>query len=128
MSRKAIKKALRTAPDTPSVIKSAVAEVIAPLQKMLAKQQRQFDAKLAEQQKIIDAIADSPDPRDEPFSGIPINMYKSARPTQVPDVVETASRAARMRIRQLDHAWRTADDPTEREAAWTAMRKLAKGL
>lgn len=108
----------------PDVIKSAVLEAINPLQEMLAAQREAFEAKLAEQQKVIDAIADSPDPRGEPFSGIALNMNKSARPVAVPDVAETAERTQQMMIRQLDHTWRTSENPAEREAAWTAIRKF----
>lgn len=108
----------------PDVIKSAVAEALAPLQEMFAAQQEAFNVKLAEQQKVIDAIADSPDPRGEPFSGIALNMNKSARPVAVPDVAETAERTQQMMIRQLDHTWRTSENPAEREAAWTAIRKF----
>jgi hypothetical protein len=108
----------------PDVIKSAIAEAVAPLTELLTAQRESFEAKIAEQQKVIDAIADSPDPRGEPFSGIAMNVNKSARPAGVAEVAENAERTQQMMIRQLDHTWRTTDNPGEREAAWAAMQKL----
>ena len=111
----------------PDLIKSAIAEAISPLQEMLLSQQKAFEGKLAEQQKVIDAIADAPDPRGEPFSGLAVNMNKSARPAGVPDKADIAERTQQMVQRQLDHTFRTSENPAEREAAWNAMQKF-RGL
>jgi hypothetical protein len=109
----------------PDVIKSAVAEALSPLQEMIAAQREVFESKLAEQQKVIDAIADSPDPRGEPYSGFAVNpIKKSARPVGVPDTAEIAERTQQMMVRQLEHTWRTSDNPAEREAAWKAICKF----
>jgi hypothetical protein len=108
----------------PDVVKSAVMEAITPLQEMLTAQREVFEGKIAEQQKVIDAIANSPDPRGEPFSGMALNMHKSARPAGVPDVAEAAERTQQMLLRQLNHTFNTTEDPAEREAAWNAMQKF----
>ncbi len=109
----------------PDLIKSAVEAAISPLQEMIAAQQKAFEGKLAEQQKVIDAIADAPDPRGEPYSGYAVNpIKKSARPVGVPDATEIAERTQQMMIRQLEHTWRSSDNPAEREAAWNAISKF----
>lgn len=113
---------------SPDLIKSAVMEAVEPLQKLLTEQRESFDAKIAAQQKVIDAIADSPDPRGEPFSGMAMNINKSARPAGVPEVAETAARTQQMVLRQLEHTWRTSDNPAERESAYAAAQKIRGNL
>ena len=80
----------------PEVIKAAVAEATSELKDLLVKQQETFTTKLAEQQQVIDAIADQPDPSTAAFSGLAFNpVRKAARPAGVTEIAEAAERAQR---------------------------------
>jgi hypothetical protein len=47
------------------------------------------------------------------------------RPARPADVQKSAdNRVNDMMMRQLDRAWRTSENPAEREAAWTALQKF----
>ena len=117
------------APFDPDVIKSAVAEATSELKDLLVKQQEDFTTKLAEQQKVIDAIADQPDPSTAAFSGLAFQpqVIKSRRPAAVPDQAEYAARAQQMVRRNLQHTYQTHSDPHVREAASTALASLGVG-
>ena len=114
----------------PEVIKAAVAEATAPLLERLEKQQGEFTSKLAEQQRVIDAIADQPDPSTAAFSGLAFqpNVIKSRRPAAVPDQAEYAARAQAMIRRNLQHQYETHSDPHVREAASSALANLGVGM
>ena len=114
----------------PEVIKAAVAEATAPLLERLEKQQGEFTTKLAEQQKVIDAIADQPDPSTAAFSGLAFQpaIQKSRRPAAVPDQAEFAARAQEMVRRNLTHTYQTHSDPSVREAASSALANLGVGM
>jgi len=113
-------------PVDPDVIKSAVAEATAELKELLVKQQETFTTKLAEQQRVIDAIADQPDPSTAAFSGLAFNpVHKSAaRPAAVPDIAESAARAQDMIRRNLQSTYYTHSSPAVREAAGQELAKL----
>ena len=117
----------------PEVIKSAVAEAVSPLMERLEKQDKAiaderetFANKLAEQQRVIDAIADQPDPGTAAFSGLAFQpgVMKSRRPAAVPDQAEYAARAQDMIRRNLQHTYQTHSNPHVREAAGSALANL----
>jgi hypothetical protein len=115
-----------SAPADPEVIKAAVAEATSELKDLLVKQQETFTAKLAEQQRVIDAIADQPDPSTAAFSGLAFQpgVQKARRPAAVPDQAEYAARAQEMVRRNLQHTYTTHSNPHVREAAGEALARL----
>ena len=123
-------------PDTPvaavfdtEVIKAAVTEATSELKELLVKQQETFTTKLAEQQRVIDAIADQPDPSTAAISGLAFQPQanKSRRPAGVTDVAESAARAQAMVRRNLTHVYETHSDPYVREAAAKSLASLGVG-
>lgn len=104
----------------PEIIKAAVADAVAPLL-----------AKVEEQQKVIEtheqrweAAAEQPDPRTAAYTGLALNpLFKNARPAAVATTAEIAERTQLMIRRQLDHIWRTSENPAEREAAYAELSK-----
>jgi hypothetical protein len=110
----------------PEVIKAAVTEATAELKDLLVKQQETFTTKLAEQQRVIDAIADQPDPSTAAFSGLAFQpqVIKSRRPAAVPDQAEYAARAQQMVRRNLQNTYQTHSNPHVREAAGEALANL----
>jgi len=122
--RAAVGAAVRADAD-PEVIKAAIAEATSELKDLLVKQQQDFTEKLAEQQKVIDAIADQPDPSTAAFSGLAFNpVQKGARPAAVPDIAESAARAQDMIRRNLQSTYYTHSSPAVREAAGQELAKL----
>jgi hypothetical protein len=118
------------APFDPEVIKAAVADATTELKDLLVKQQETFTTKLAEQQKVIDAIADQPDPSTAAFSGLAFQpqVMKSRRPAAVPDIAESAARAQDMIRRNLQHTYQTHSDPHVREAAGQSLATMGAGM
>jgi len=116
----------------PDVIKSAVAEALAPVaaeltstKALLAEQQETFTTRLAEQQKVIDAIADQPDPSTAAFTGLAFNpVRKAARPAGVTEQAEAAERVQRMMIRELETQYNSASDPAMRESYYQNLCKM----
>ena len=109
----------------PEVIKAAVAEATSELKELLVKQQETFTTKLAEQQRVIDAIADQPDPSTASFSGLAINpVRKAARPAGVVEQSEIAERTQQMMIRHLQDKYNASSDPAEREAYYGTLAKM----
>jgi hypothetical protein len=117
----------------PEVIKSAVAEATSELKDLLVKQQQDmaaqqetFTTKLAEQQRVIDAIADQPDPSTAAFSGLAFNPLhtKAARPAGVATQAEIAERTQHMVMRTLQDKYNSSSDPTEREAYYTTLARM----
>jgi hypothetical protein len=110
----------------PEVLKAVVADATADLRDLLVKQQETFTTRLAEQQRVIDAIADQPDPSTAAFSGLAFNpaVTKARRPAAVPDQAEYAARAQDMVRRNLTHTYTTHSSPAVREAAGEALAKL----
>jgi hypothetical protein len=110
----------------PEVIKAAVAEATSELKDLLVKQQEDFTTKLAEQQRVIDAIADQPDPSTAAFSGLAFNPMrtKSRRPAAVPDQAEIAERTQQMVARSLQDLYNSSSDPFEREGYYKTLSKM----
>jgi hypothetical protein len=110
----------------PEVVKSAVTEATADLKDLLIKQQQDFTSKLAEQQKVIDAIADQPDPSTAAFAGVAFKppAQKAARPAGVADTAEYAARAQDMIRRNLQSTYYNHSSPAVREAAGQELAKL----
>ena len=111
----------------PDVIKSAMAEVMAPLLEKISEQGAALkvqEEQLAAQQAVVNKMADMPDPMSAAFTGLALNpVRKSARPAGVPTQAEVAERTQQMIMRQLDRTWRTSENPMEREAARSALDK-----
>ena len=92
---------------------------------LLVEQQATFNTKLAEQQRVIDAIADQPDPSTASFSGLAFNpVRKSARPAGVAETAEIAERTQQMMIRHLQDKYNASSDPAEREAYYGTLAKM----
>ena len=109
----------------PEVIKAAVAEATTDLKDLLIKQQQDFTTKLAEQQRVIDAIADQPDPSTAAFSGLAFNpVRKSARPAGVTEIADHAERAQQAVIRHLEDQYNSSSDPVAREAYRATLYKM----
>jgi hypothetical protein len=110
----------------PAVIKAAVAEATSELKDLLVKQTETFTTKLAEQQRVIDAIADQPDPSTAAFSGLAFNpaRTKAARPAGVAAQAEIAERTQNMVIRTLQDKYNASSDPAEREAYYGTLCKM----
>jgi hypothetical protein len=110
----------------PEDIEAAVTKAVAPLLEKIREQDETYTAKLAEQQRVIDAIADQPDPSTAAFSGLAFRnpVHKQARPAAVPDTAEYAARAQDMIRRNLQHTYYTHSSPAVREAAGHELAKL----
>jgi hypothetical protein len=122
---------------TSDLFKSAIAEAVTPLleqqgellgrlerqDKAIADEREATATKLAEQQRVIDAIADQPDPSTAAFSGLAFQpqVIKSRRPAAVPDQAEYAARAQQMVRRNLQNTYQTHSNPHVREAAGEAL-------
>ncbi len=110
--------------DPSPAIEAAVTKAVTPL---LEKIQAQ-DTRLAETQRVIDAIADQPDPSTAAFSGLAFNpVRKNARPAGVLSQAEAAERSQQMMIRHLTDTYNSASDPYEREAARATLTRLRGG-
>jgi hypothetical protein len=111
---------------------AALTKAVAPLaaeltstKALLAEQQEAFTSKLADQQRVIDAIADQPDPSTAAFSGVALNpLHKAARPAGVQSIAEGAERAQQMIMRELSNQYNSASDPAQREAAYASLCKM----
>lgn len=109
----------------PDIIKTAVADALAPLLEKIDKQEKQ----ISEQEARWEAVANERDPKTASFSGLAMNMVnKNARPAGVAKQAEVAERTQQMIQRQLMKTWRTSEDPFEREAARTELDKFEFGV
>jgi hypothetical protein len=107
--------------DPSPAIEAAVTKAMTPLLERIDAQ----DKALAENQRVLDAIADQPDPSTAAFSGLafqPVN--KSRRPAGVTEVAESAARAQAMIRRNLEHTYSTHSNPYIREKAAEALAQL----
>lgn len=105
-------------------VEAAVTKAVGPLLEKI----QATDTKLAEAQRVIDAIADQPDPSTASFSGLAFSpVRKSARPAGVTDIAETAERSRQMMIRHMESTVNSASDPYEREAARASLERLRGG-
>jgi hypothetical protein len=110
----------------PEIIKAAVTEATSELKDLLVKQTETFTTKLAEQQRVINAIADQPDPSTAAFSGLAFNpaRTKAARPAGVAAQAEIAERTQNMVIRSLQDKYNASSDPRAREAYYDSLCKI----
>ena len=107
----------------------AVTKAVAPLLEKIRQQDETYTLKLAETQRVIDAIADQPDPSTASFSGLAFQpARKTARPAGVTDIAEAAARARRATERELETIIDSASDPYQREAARASLTKMRGGL
>ena len=110
--------------DPSPAIEAAVTKAVTPL---LEKIQQQ-DTRLAETQRVIDAIADQPDPSTAAFSGLAFQpVRKMARPAGVTDIAEAAARARRATERELENMYNSSSDPHAREAYYATLTKMRGG-
>jgi len=109
-------------------IESAVTKAVAPLLEKIRQQDETYTLKLAETQRVIDAIADQPDPSTASFSGLAFQpARKTARPAGVTDIAEAAARARRATERELENLYESASDPFAREGFYSALNKVRGG-
>jgi hypothetical protein len=101
---------------SPDIIKSAIAEAIAPLVAQINKQQET----ITEQEARWEAAANAADPKTTSWAGL---AMKSAQPVAVTKQAEIAEHTQQMINRQLSHIWRTSENPYEREAARNELDK-----
>ena len=97
----------------PDLIKSAVAEATAPLMERLDEQ----DAQLAEARKVLDAMADQPDPRVAAYRGVALNKT-SAAPAGLLDSPERPAGFPDAAYKAMYEQWENTTDPELRENAW----------
>jgi hypothetical protein len=105
------------------IIKAAIAEALAPLLTRIAQQDdilTKAQQTISEQEARWEAKADEPDPSTSSWRGLAL---KSARPVGVAKQAEIAERTQHMIDRQLNHVWRTSENPFEREAARNELDK-----
>jgi hypothetical protein len=102
----------------PDVIKAAVAEATAPLA-----------AKIAEQAKLLDQLAELPDPREAAFRGVAHQTTTATKTAGLPagarTVAESAEQAQFAVMRAMQEEARNNPDPAQREAAWAHLYKMA---
>jgi hypothetical protein len=112
----------------PEIIKSAVAEAIAPLVTKVEQQQEiisKQEKTLSEQEARWEATANLADPKTAGWVGLALNpAQKSARPAGVAAVAENAERTQVNKVRQMYHTWRASENPFEREAARAELDKM----
>jgi hypothetical protein len=108
--------------DPSPAIEAAVTKAMTPLLERIDAQ----DKALADNQRVLDAIADQPDPSTAAFSGLAFNPVQksAARPAAVPDIAESAARAQDMIRRNLQSTYYTHSSPAVREAAGQELAKL----
>jgi hypothetical protein len=112
---------------SPEDIEAAVTKAVTPLLEKIQQQDEAFTIKLAEQQRVIDAIADQPDPSTAAFAGLafnPLHVQKSRRPAGVIDQAEAAARAQQMIQRELETQYNSSSDPAFREATYATLTKM----
>ena len=110
--------------DPSPAIEAAVTKAVTPL---LEKIQAQ-DTKLAETQRVIDAIADQPDPSTAAFSGLAFNpVRKNARPAGVLTQAEAAERSQQMMIRHLTDTYNSAPTPSSARPRERPSRRCGGG-
>lgn len=118
----------------PDLVKSAVASAVSPLVDEVAGLRKSLKAErrhVAQLQKVVDALADLPDPRTTPWQGGPLErvaggVTKTANgaPAAARSIAESAARTQLMMMRELEAQARTNPDPAQREVAWTALAKM----
>ena len=110
----------------PEDIEAAVTKAVGPAAGEDPAAGETYTTKLAEQQRVIDAIADQPDPSTAAFSGLAFNPLrnKAAGPAGVPSQAEIAERTQQMMMRTLQDKYNASSDPAEREAYYGTLAKM----
>jgi hypothetical protein len=110
---------------SPDLIKSAVADAVAPLLARLDGQAGELKAArkaLKAQGRTLEAMADLPDPRTAAYRGAALT--KSAPlPAGAETVAEARERSQAATLRMLYDTARSDPDPAQREAAWGEIYK-----
>ena len=100
----------------PDAIEVAITKATAPLLEKMAAQ----EAALAEQERMLDAIADQPDPAVTAYRGAAI-AKSSAAPAGPLTVPQRAEHAQDTAYRAMYDQWRNTSDPDQRERAYTYL-------
>jgi phage head maturation protease len=124
---------------TPDLMKSMMTEILQPFEEKINAQNKHIDEqtallssyqeKMEAQAKELeshqarwDALANQADPSTAAFKNLTLNPAQ--RPSRPADVTKSAEdRVQGMMVRQLERAWRTSENPAEREAAYDALQK-----
>jgi hypothetical protein len=124
---------------TPDLMKSMMTEILKPMEEKIDAQNKhieeqsvllnEYQEKSAGQAKELedhrnrwDALANQADPSSASFANLALNpLQKPARPVDVQKNADDRVQAHMMR--QLERAWRTSENPAEREAAYAALMK-----
>ena len=104
---------------TPDLIKSAIAEAQTPLLERLDAQQR-----------LLDAMADQPDPRVAAYRGVALNKTTAA-PAGLLNSPERPAGVQDAAYKAMYAQWKDSSDPERREEAWNFLMKhtgLNQGL
>src|SRR5271154_1187036 len=100
-------------------------ETINAYQKQQAERDAQYQA-LMEKQNQTDQrwedLANRADPGTQSWAGLAINPL--SRPAAVVKQADISDKVQGMMVRQLERAWRTSENPAEREAAYAALTKM----
>ena len=117
---------------TPEVMKTMMSEILEPFQAQIAAQTEkitEYQQALAAQQETIDvygkrfeALASTADPTTNAFTGLALR--KAASASVVHKQAEVSDQVNGMMMRQLERTWRTSENPSEREAAYSALNKM----
>ena len=117
---------------TPDVMKTMMSDILKPFEEKIEAQNvllTQYQEKMDAQAKELethnsrwDALANKADPASAAFTNLALNPLQ--QPQRPVDVQKSASdRVQSMMLRQLERAWRTSENPAEREAAYDALQK-----
>jgi hypothetical protein len=117
---------------TPDLIKSAVAEAVAPLMVRLDEIKQELDAERKRTkalQKAVDSLGSQPDPNVGAFKGAalgnPLLAKAAGAPVgQQPTMTEIAERTQSAMLAALQEQARHDPDPAQREAAWARIYQM----
>jgi hypothetical protein len=124
---------------TPDIMKTMMSEILQPFQERISAQENQnteYQRQLAERDAQIkqlmdeqqknsqrwEDLANKADPSTASFAGLALNPL--SRPAGVVKQADVSDRVQGMIVRQLERAWRTSENPAEREAAYAALCKM----
>lgn len=117
---------------TPDLIKSAVAEVVAPLMARLDEIKQELDAerkRTKSLQKAVDSLGSMADPNVSAFKGAalgnPVLAKAAGAPVGYqPTMTEVAERTQSAMLAALQDQARHDPDPAQREAAWARIYQM----
>jgi hypothetical protein len=111
---------------TPVVPVLGPADIANQVRKANGQFARRVEKELKAQRKMLNALANQPDPSTAPFVGVAQNRFKSQtieRPAGAASVAEVAERTQLALLRDLQDKWRNSPDPGTREEAWQELRR-----